>query len=197
MQIASFWRLANRAISYSNNPGGLGSYGGWFSIFTQSELRLYRHDQDHRLLKRISWVIPVYLVISLVTPDMKSFSVFRWTLDSGGSKRSHETSHRREAARRGDEWNGWNEYLWRDIPGKLSLELLSWLLTYPWFKRGWLCNLKSGNLIPTYPWHASLDILSQLFLGYRNQYWDILGYPDLPTGREVVFSGIQPECNGN
>ena len=81
VQIASFWRLANRAISYSNNPGGLGSYGGWFSIFTQSELRLYRHDQDHRLLKRISWVIPVYLVISLVTPDMKSFSVFRWTVE--------------------------------------------------------------------------------------------------------------------
>ena len=39
-------------------------------MFTPSarELRLYRHAQDHRLLTRISWVIPVYLVISLVNP---------------------------------------------------------------------------------------------------------------------------------
>ena len=53
-------------------------------MFTLSELRLYRHAQDHRLLTRDilpGWIIPVYLVISLVTPDIKSYLVFRWTLE--------------------------------------------------------------------------------------------------------------------
>ena len=65
----------------------------------------------------ISWLIPVYLVISLVNPWFQKLS--RFQVDSGASKRSlsHETCRRREAARREDEWNVWHEYLWRDIPG--------------------------------------------------------------------------------
>ena len=34
-----------------------------------------------------------------------------------GAKRSQETRRRREAARRGDEWDVWPKYLWRDFPG--------------------------------------------------------------------------------
>ena len=63
----------------------------------------------------ISWVNPVYLVISLVNPWFQKLS--RFQVDSGASKRSHETCCRSEAARCWDEWNVWHEYLWRDIPG--------------------------------------------------------------------------------
>ena len=67
-------------------------------MFTQSELLLYQHAQDQRLLTRDilrAWVIPVFLVISLacqlddscpftapwLTPDSKSYPGFRCTVE--------------------------------------------------------------------------------------------------------------------
>ena len=111
-------------------------------------------------------MIPVYLVISLVNPWYQKVSRLQVDSASEGLKRSHKTSCSSEAARCWGEWNIWHEYLWRDIPGWLSLKLFSWL-------------------IPGYTSLAILSqlILSQLFLGYpnlRNLYRDIAGYPDLP-----------------
>ena len=69
------------------------------NMFSQSELRLYQHAQDHMLLIRDILVYPS-LFGDIVGESQK---LSRFQVDSGGSKRSHETRRLREAARRGDE----------------------------------------------------------------------------------------------
>ena len=65
---------------------------------TPSELRLYRHAQDHRLLSRDILGYPSLFGNMLAQPLISKVIPF-----SGGLRRSHETCRRREAARRGDE----------------------------------------------------------------------------------------------
>ena len=49
-----------------------------------------------------------------------------------GAKRSQEARRRREAARRGDEWDVWPKYLWRDFPGYPRLcKFMILILAYP------------------------------------------------------------------
>ena len=65
---------------------------------TPSELRLYRHAQDHRLLSRDILGYPSLFGNMLAQPLISKVIPF-----SGGLQRSHETCRRSEAARRGDE----------------------------------------------------------------------------------------------
>ena len=67
-------------------------------MFTPSELRLYRHAQDHRLLSRDILGYPSLFGNILAQPLISKVIPF-----SGGLRGSHETCRRREAARRGDE----------------------------------------------------------------------------------------------
>ena len=110
-------------------------------MLNPSELRLYRHSQDHRLLTQdilgpgLSQFIWWY---SWLTPDIKCC---RFEEES-------RTRRSSEAARRGDEWNLWHEYLWRDIPlnNPRTTQSRIIILTYP---RAGL--YKSGQFFLTYP----------------------------------------------
>ena len=102
---------------YSGTLCGLG-YGVWFSPSTGRRSGLYVHPIRVAPVPTRSEPLvsnPVYLVISLVNTWYQK--LYRFQVNSKGSKRSHETLCRREAARRRDERNVWHEYLWREIPG--------------------------------------------------------------------------------
>ena len=66
-------------------------------MFTPSELRLYQHAKDHSL--------PTLDILSYPSlfGDILISKIIPFQVDSGGSKRSHETHRRREATGRGDE----------------------------------------------------------------------------------------------
>ena len=91
-----------------------------------------------------------------------------------GAKRSQETRRRREAARRGDEWNVWPEYLWRDFPGYPRLckfiILMNLILAYPGICKFW-------KLILAYP---GLCKSSHRHLTYSGLSWDIPIYKSCP-----------------
>ena len=132
----------------------------------------------------MSWVqvIPVYLAISLINPWYQM--LFRFQVDSGGSKRSLKT---RRSARRGDEWNiSWVLPL-KGYPRITQSRII--ILTYPGLKS--LAIL--SHLIQGY---ASLYIFSRLILGYSQEYpCPQADYPDLPLPR-VSFFHWQMVCPG-
>ena len=85
-------------------------------------------------------VIPVYLVVSLVNPDIKSYPVFRWTVQVRRGVTKPAAAARQSDAEMNETYGmSTSEGISQDNSAEIVI------LTYPW-----LC--KSGYLIPTYPW---------------------------------------------
>ena len=124
--------------------------GGWFSPSTGRRSGRYVHHVGVAPVPTLSGpqvTNPKYPGLSqfiwwypLLTPDIKSYPVFRWTVEVRRGVTRPAAAARQLGA---DETNGISTSACRDIPGQLSLRLLSWLIPG---MQVWLFNPNSSGL---------------------------------------------------